>query len=185
MTSVLLAVCILLSVLVAVDLLLTIGIVRRLKAGAALGGSGEPPAKPRAGHRIDPRMDPIEWDPAAAAAVTGTGVLILAVTQCAACERLKRELAAHGELPLPIYVRGEAVDDPAHRAEHLASWPQATPVMAPRGYDELDSLERPTVYPVIAVLENGRVVSSGHRLNAVVAVAYEVAARADATEHVH
>jgi hypothetical protein len=35
------------------------------------------------------------------------------------------------------------------------------------------------------VLENGRVVSSGHRLSAVVAAAYEVAARVDATEHVH
>ena len=185
MTSILLAVCILLSVLVAVDLLLTIGIVRRLKAGASLGGSGEPPARPRPGHRIDPRADPVVWDEAAAAVVTGTAVLILAVSQCAACERLKRELAAHGELPLPVYVMGEPVDDPGRIAEHLASWPQAISTMAPLGYDELDSLERPTVYPVIAVLENGRVVSSGHRLSAVVAAAYEVAARADATEHVH
>jgi hypothetical protein len=186
MTSILLAVCILLSVLVAVDLLLTIGIVRRLKAGASLGGgAGEPPARPRPGHRIDPRVDSVEWDEATAAAITGTGVLILAVSHCSACERLKRELAAHGRLPLPVYVMGDPVDDPAGTAEHLASWPQAAPVRAPRGYDELDSLERPTVYPVIAVLENGRVVSSGHRLSAVVAAAYEVAARIDATEHVH
>src|SRR6185437_14965358 len=114
MTPILLAVCILLSVLVAVDLLLTIGIVRRLKAGASLaGGSGEPQALPRPGHRIDPRIDSVEWDEAAAAAVTGTAVLILAVSHCSACERLKRELAAHGELPLPVYVMGDPVDDPA------------------------------------------------------------------------
>ena len=184
MTSVLAALCVLVSVLVAVDLLLTVGILRKLRDGASLGLPPEPPAKPRRGHRIDPRRDPVEWDETAAAAVTGTAVLVLTVPGCSACERLKREITAHGELPLAMYVMGQPVDDPVRTADYLASW-QATAVMAPMGYDELESLERPEVYPVIAVLENGRVVASGHRFNAVSAAIYEVAARADAAEHVH
>lgn len=185
MTSVLVAVCILLAVLVAVDLLLTIGILRRLRNGASLGPSGEPPAKPLRGHQVEPWIDPAEWDQLAASAVTGTAVLVLAVPGCSSCERLKREIAAQGELPLPLYVMGQPVDDPAQTAEYLGSWPRATALMAPLGYDEMDSLQRPEVYPTIVVLEGGRVAASGHRLNTVVAAIHEVAARADAAAHVH
>ena len=50
-----------------------------------------------------------------------------------------------------------------------------------RAIDELDSFGRPATYPVIMVIENGRVTASGHRLHDVTAARYEAADRLDAT----
>lgn len=177
--AVLTAVCILLSVLVAVDLLLTVGILRRLRDGAD-GTPARPVATPAQGHRIDLGLDRQPWPAEAERLLGGTALVAMVVLGCSTCERLHRAI---GELdygvPIPFVVLGEP-EEPESTAEYLATWEGATPVVAPHPFDELDSFGRPATYPVIMVIENGRVTASGHRLHEVTAAMYEASDRLDA-----
>ena len=175
------AVCILLSVLVAVDLLLTVGILRRLRNGAD-GAPARPVATPAAGHRIDLSLDRDPWPDEAQSLLGGTALVAMVVLGCSTCERLHRAIDEldYG-VPIPFVVLGQA--EPEEReatAAYLATWRGATPLIAPRAFDELDSLGRPDTYPVIMVIENGRVTASGHRLHDVTAAMYLAADRIDA-----
>ncbi|HEX8082378.1 MAG TPA: hypothetical protein VF557_19380 [Jatrophihabitans sp.] len=179
--AVLTAVCILLSVLVAIDLLLTVGILRRLRDGAD-GAPARPVATPARGHRIELGLDRQPWPTEAERLLNGTALVAMVVLGCSTCERLHRAIDEldYG-VPIPFLVLGEFdPDDPEGTTAYLATWQGATPVVAPHAFDELDSFGRPDVYPVIMVVENGRVTASGHRLHDVTAAMYEAADRLDA-----
>jgi len=184
--AVLTAVCILLSVLVAVDLLLTVGILRRLRDGAD-GMPAQPATSPKPGTRIDLSLDRKPWPAEAQRLLSGTALVVLAVPGCSTCERLHRAIdeLEYG-VPIPFLVLGQGdYDDPETVEAYLATWQGATPLIAPHAFDELDSFGRPASYPVVAVLENGRVTASGHRLREVTAAMYLAADRLDAVSHQH
>jgi hypothetical protein len=179
--AVLTAVCILLAVLVAVDLLLTVGILQRLRNGAD-GTPARPLATPARGHRIDLGLDRKSWPPEAQSLLGGTALVALVVLGCSTCERLHRTINEldYG-VPIPFVVLGQAEpEDREATAAYLASWHGATPLIAPHAFDELDSFGRPDNYPVILVVENGQVTASGHRLHDVTAAMYKAADRLDA-----
>jgi hypothetical protein len=185
--AVLTAVCILLSVLVAVDLLLTVGILRRLRNGAADGLPPQPATSPKAGSRIDLSLDRKPWPAGAERLLGGTALVAMVVPGCSTCERLHRAIdeLEYG-VPIPFVVLGQAdYEDAETVAAYLAGWHGATPMIAPHAFDELDSFGRPASYPVVAVLENGRVTASGHRLREVTAAMYQAADRLDAVSHQH
>jgi hypothetical protein len=178
--AVLTAVCILLSVLVAVDLLLTVGILRRLRNGAD-GTSGPPAASPRPGHRIDLSLDRKPWPAGAAELLGGTALVVLVVPGCSTCERLHQAIdELEDGVPIPFVALGQSdYEDVETVTRYLAGWHGATPLIAPHAFDELDSFERPASYPVVVVLENGRVKASGHRLREVTAAMYQAADQLD------
>jgi hypothetical protein len=78
---------------------------------------------------------------------------------------------------------GQPYDDPTETANYLAGWHQATPLMAPLPFDELESLGRPESYPTVFVIENGKVAASGYRLSHVTAAMNAIASRTRAVEH--
>lgn len=184
--AVLTAVCILLSVLVAVDLLLTVGILRRLRNGAD-GTSSQPVTSPAPGHRIELGLDRKPWPAEAERLLSGTALVVLVVPGCSTCDRLHRAIDEldYG-VPIPYVVVGQAdYEDAETVSAYLATWSGATPLLAPHAFDELDSFGRPASYPVVLVLENGRVTASGHRLREVTAAMYRAADRLDAVSHTH
>ena len=185
--AVLTAVCILLAVLVAVDLLLTVGILRRLRDGAD-GTAARPVSTPARGHRIDLSLDrQAAWPAEAQSLLGGTALVAMVVLGCSTCERLHRAIddLDYG-VPIPFVVLGQPEPEDAEAtAAYLATWHGATPIMAPRAFDELDSFGRPDTYPVIMVVENGRVTASGHRLHDVSAAMYKAADRLDAASRPH
>jgi hypothetical protein len=184
--AVLTAVCILLAVLVAVDLLLTVGILRRLRNGAD-GTPAQPATSPKPGSRIDLSLDREPWPAEAARLLEGTALVVLVVPGCSTCDRLHRAIdeLEYG-VPIPFVALGQAdYEDAESVAAYLAGWHGATPLIAPHAFDELDSFGRPASYPVVAVLENGRVTASGHRLHEVTAAMYQAADRLDAVSHRH
>jgi len=179
--AVLTAVCILLAVLVAVDLLLTVGILRRLRNGAD-GMPARPAATPAAGHRIELGLDRQPWPPEAEQLLSGTALVAMVVLGCSTCERLHRAIDEldYG-VPIPFVVLGQSEPEEVEATTaYLATWQGATPLLAPLAFDELDSFGRPDTYPVILVVENGRVTASGHRLHDVTAAMYKAADRLDA-----
>ncbi len=179
--AVLTAVCILLSVLVAVDLLLTVGILRRLRDGVD-AAPAQPVTTPVRGHRIDLSLDRAPWPTEAERLLGGTVLVVLVVPGCSTCERLHRAIdELEDGVPIPYVVLGQSdYEDDAEVSAYLAGWHGATPLIAPHAFDELDSFGRPASYPVVAVLENGRVLASGHRLREVTAAMYTAADRLDA-----
>jgi hypothetical protein len=184
--AVLTAVCILLAVLVAVDLLLTVGVLRRLRNGAS-GAPARPVATPAPGHRIDLSLDRQAWPAEAESLLGGTALVAMVVLGCSTCERLHRAIDEldYG-VPIPFVVLGQAEPEETEAtAAYLAGWQGATPLIAPRAFDELDSFGRPDTYPVILVLENGRVTASGYRLHEVTAAMYKAADRLDALPRPH
>jgi hypothetical protein len=179
--AVLTAVCVLLAVLVAVDLLLTVGILRRLRNGAN-GAPVRPLTTPARGHRIELGLDAQPWPAEAEQLLGGTALVAMVVLGCSTCERLHRAIDEldYG-VPIPFVVLGQSEpEDLAATVGYLATWHGATPIIAPRAFDELDSFGRPDTYPVILVVENGRVIASGHRLHDVTAAMYMAADRLDA-----
>ena len=184
--AVLTAVCILLTVLVALDLLLTVGILRRLRDGAD-GTPGRPVTRPAVGHRIELGLDRQPWPAEAERLLSGTALVALVLTGCSTCERLHRAIdELDGGVPIPFVVLGQPEpDDPLAPAAYLATWQDATPIMAPHAFEELDSFGRPDSYPVVLVIENGRVTASGHRLHDVSAAMYVAADNLDAASHPH
>jgi len=184
--AILTAVCILLAALVAVDLLLTVGILRRLRNGAD-GAPARPVATPAAGHRIDLSLDRQAWPAGAESVLGGTALVAMVVLGCSTCERLHRAIDEldYG-VPIPFVVLWQAEPEEIEAtAGYLATWRGATPIIAPRAFDELDSFGRPDTYPVILVIENGRVLASGHRLHDVTAAMYKAADRLDAASRPH
>ena len=179
--AVLTAVCVLLAVLVAVDLLLTVGILRRLRNGAD-GAPARPAVTPPAGHRIDLSLDRQPWPAEAERLLGGTALVAMVVLGCSTCERLHRAIDQldYG-VPIPFVVLGQSEpEDREATTAYLGGWQGATPLLAPHAFDELDSFGRPDTYPVLLVLENGRVMASGHRLHDVTAAMYEAADRLNA-----
>ena len=184
--AVLTAVCVLLSVLVAVDLLLTVGILRRLRNGAD-GAPAQPVTSPAPGHRIDLSLDRKPWPAEAERLLSGTALVALVVPGCSTCERLHRAIdELEDGVPIPYVVMGQSdYEDAETVAAYLAGWHGATPLIAPHAFDDLDSFGRPASYPVVVVVENGRVKASGHRLREVTAAMYQAADRLDAVSHQH
>jgi len=184
--AVLTAVCILLALLVAIDLLLTVGILRRLRNGVD-GAPPQPVTSPAPGHRIDLRLDRKPWAAEAERLLNGTALVALVVPGCSTCERLHRAIDELDDgVPIPFVVLGQSdYEDAAEVSAYLANWHGATPIVAPHAFEDLDSFGRPASYPVVVVLENGRVKASGHRLRDVTAAMYRAADRLDAISHAH
>lgn len=180
------AVCILLSALVAVDLLLTVGILRRLRNGAD-GMSAQPVTSPAPGHRIDLSLDRNPWPADAERLLAGTALVALVLPGCSTCERLHRAIdELEDGVPIPFVVLGQSdYEDDAAVSAYLAGWHGATPLIAPHAFDDLDSFGRPASYPILIVIENGRVTASGHRLREVTAAMYQAADRLEAVAHRH
>jgi len=181
--AVLTAVAIVLAVLVAIDLLLTVGIVRRLRDGEGLG-TGKPVVQPARGHRIDLSRDAKAWPDGAAQLLTGTALVAMVVPGCSTCERLHRAIDELKPLPVPFVVIGQPEFDGLEVTQaYLSGWHDAIPLLAPLPYEDLESFGRPGAYPVVMMVENGKVTASGNRLHEVTAAMYSAADRLDAVSN--
>jgi hypothetical protein len=136
-------------ILVVINLVLTAGIVRRLRREAA---PVDPNEAPPAGLRVDLSRDAEPWSAQATGMLTGVSLVALVVDGCSACENLHGELDA-ADMPTHLYVISDPASDPA--GEYLATW------------HELESFAHPKAYPAVLVLDDGLIVASGHSLAAV------------------
>ena len=137
---------------------------------------------PVRGHRIDLGLDRAPWPADAERLLDGTALVAMVVPGCSTCERLHRAIdELEDGVPIPYVVMGQSdYEEDAEVNAYLATWHGATPIIAPHAFDELDSFGRPASYPVVIVVENGRVTASGHRLREVTAAMYTAADRLDA-----
>jgi hypothetical protein len=166
---------ILVLVLLALNLALSLGIVRRMRLSADPdrvhgGHSSHAPTRPPAGFTVDLSLDEHGWDdPAAAEVVRGSVLAAFVAPGCLGCERLHHELEDYGPLPVPLYV---IMDPFMHRTSmghsYLQTWDQAQArLVAPTPLDILESFGKPDEFPTLVLLRDGLVVASGHRLHEV------------------
>lgn len=154
---------ILLTVIELLQLALTVGIIRRLRAtGGGTGPVSSVVIDPSPGWVIDLSADEDSWPVEADAMLQGTTLVALVLHGCPACKQLRWDLEKRQELAVPLYVIGEW-DDETNDA--LASWPHATQSFArPKPLDELPSFDHPSALPALLALQNGVVVAAGYRL---------------------
>jgi len=165
------AIELLLSVLVAIDLILTVGIVRRLRAvGGQLGPLRPPPTDPQVGHHVDLLRDPAAWPAEAASMTEGLVLAAFVYPDCSGCDRLHRQVDAFGELPVPFFLLGDPfANDRDEVLDYLGTWPQARPILVPSTFDTLVSFARPSVTPTMVLLHDGVVLATGNHLDDVAA----------------
>jgi hypothetical protein len=163
------AIDVLLLVVVLIDLALTAGIVRRLRRMPDHAVTERPAPNPRPGYQVDLTKDGEPWPVEAAAMLTGQALVAFVLPGCLGCERLQRDVDAFGALPVPFYLITDPFFDQTGGPEYLATWTGvAGRIVAPKSMDVLDSFERPDEFPTVVLLQDGRVLASGHRLDDVV-----------------
>jgi hypothetical protein len=157
------ALLVLVAVLLAVNLALSAGIIRRLRAGESAHGLPDQ-RLPAVGNTMDLDRDGAPWPESAGGMTRDVAVAALVMPGCPGCDRLHHELDDAGGLPVPLYVIG----DPAFGEEndaYLASWTGARTLIAPVSSADLVSFDRPDAFPTVVLLEDGAVRAAGHRLS--------------------
>lgn len=154
----------LLSILVVVDLALTTAIIARLRQGNL--GTRRADVRPIAGHLIDTASDKSPWPPSAKALTNGRVIVILVSHGCAGCEALRLDLRNYGPLRYPIHAVVDGVEPGAEQFAHdVSNWDGVTSThRAPHHLEDLTSFDCPTLVPVVALLIDGLVVTSGFQL---------------------
>ena len=157
------ALLVLVSVLLAGNLALSAGIIRRLRAGAADGGRPDQ-RLPALGSTIDLGRDGAPWPEAAGQLTRDVAVAALVMPGCPGCDKLHHELDDAGGLPVPLYVIGDPTFGEENDA-YLASWAGASTLVAPVPSDRMASFDRPDSFPTVVLLEDGVVRAAGYRLS--------------------
>ncbi|WP_418059909.1 hypothetical protein [Pimelobacter simplex] len=166
------AIEVLVLVTLACNLVLTYGLMRKLRnVGTRPGVVPTAPAvKPAKSWVVDPSRDAHPWSESLLQALVGDSVLILSVPGCPACETVKRELdfvAGGGFPPIWVLVEPAFIDEDA--ADYLQTWPDhLNRGVAPDIFELMASLDNPAGYPVVMALRDGVVLASGYRLRDVV-----------------
>lgn len=153
----------------AIDLLLTAGIIRRLREPGSRDIDVRRATSPVPGFTVDIGKDEGRWDPAATAMLTGVALVAFVVPGCIGCERLRQEIDTLTQLPAPLFVVGDPVATASPEGlRYLESWSAATArLIAPTRLDALVSFDGPNEFPTVLLLDGARVVASGHRLREV------------------
>lgn len=162
--SILVAVVILLTLLVTIDLALTVGIVRRLRADGAPAPASPPVLPP--GYAVEPHRDDTPWPAELLQVLTGDWLVVLTMRGCRSCDTVRRELSARRPLGLPACVLVDpATGTPSELAEFLSRWEVDMARVAPSEFDVMLSIGggAPS-YPALILLRDGRVVESGARV---------------------
>jgi hypothetical protein len=149
-----------------IDLLLTAGIIRRLRAGGADASHEHGRSTlPEVGLQVDLARDGVSWPASAVQMLTGSALVAFVTPGCLACERLHREWdAANSKIPLHVLI--DPFEDETELGQgYLRTWSTATSrTVAPAPLDVLDSFGRPEEFPTVLLLQDGRVVASGFKL---------------------
>ncbi|MEP6697914.1 MAG: hypothetical protein ABJA34_13705 [Pseudonocardiales bacterium] len=158
--SVLIAIGVLVLVLVLIDLALTIGIIRKLRTSAA---ASRQDSAPRVGLRVDLTKDAKPWPAEVLGMMSGISLAVFVLPGCPGCDQLRDELQTAGGLDVPMYLIGDPLAE--GNDEYFGTWPAAdVRVLAPVPVHDLNSFEHPDTFPSIALLQDGVVVASGHKL---------------------
>ncbi len=157
------ALLVLVSVLLAVNLALSAGIIRRLRAGESAGGLPDQ-RLPAVGSTIDLDRDGARWPEPAGRMTRDIAVAALVMPGCPGCDQLHRELDDAGGLPVPLYVIGDPTFGEENDA-YLASWVGARTLVAPVPSGSMASFDRPDSFPTVVLLEDGVVRAAGYRLS--------------------
>jgi hypothetical protein len=165
------AIEVLVLVALACNLVLTYGLMRKLRSVASRPGALMPPAvRPGRSWRVDPSRDSLPWPETLTEALTGESILILSVPGCPGCETVKRELDFMPEGRLPrtwVLVEPAFLDDDT--TDYLQTWPaHLNREVAPDIFELMSSLDNPTGYPVVMALRDGVVLASGYRIRDVI-----------------
>lgn len=164
--DVLTALVVLLTIVVAIDTLLTFGIVRRLRYGDT--GIGESGASTwlRPGFLVDPSRDEARWSKDLESVLRGDWLVVLTLFGCPTCETVRRELMARAPLGVKVCVLVDPTTGSAQQLEtYLDSWEVDLRAVAPAAYDVMMSLGGgPLAYPALALIRDGSVVQTGSRV---------------------
>src|SRR5882757_5536027 len=159
------AISALLAVIVAINLLITAGIVRRLRTlGAVSPALAE--YRPSPGFSVDLKRE-LGWPDEARELLVGDALVIFSLPGCAGCERLRRDLGTSARIVALYLILDRPVKN-GQRDRYAAMWAGTPTVIdAPRTIDLLDSFDRPREFPTVVLLRDGVVVASGNSLAAV------------------
>jgi hypothetical protein len=114
------------------------------------------------------RADPAwNWPADVDDCLNGDALVAFVVPGCVGCRVLRAEFDGIGRLPLPLVVIADSIRDGVDPQSYLdETWSIAShAVVSPQPLALTPLLGAPNELPVIAVLEDGRVVASAHRLD--------------------
>lgn len=166
--DVLTALVILLLIIVAVDTVLTIGIVRRLRAGG-LDEAGSAIGFLPTGFGIDPHRDEARWPAELLTILSDEWLVVLTLAGCSGCETVRRELAAKPLLRTKVCVLVDPTSGSTEDLEeYLQKWDVDLRSIAPAPYELMFSIEggAPS-YPALILAREGKVVETARRVRQV------------------
>jgi len=172
MTSVLIAVVVIVGVVAAADLLLSFAVVRRLatlQARVSELGPG-PVTSPAIGHRVgDFTADLLDGGTLTSADLAGIEASVLFVSpSCEPCRALLAEIEKLPSWPerLPLFVMINDTGDEDYARSLVAKLPGAARVARVRPDDEVSAAFGVIGYPTVIAVDSGIVRASGIRLSA-------------------
>ena len=156
----------LLSVVVVVDLLLTVALLRAVRGKSSPGPAAGRLVRPIPGTRISIEEAANLAPELREIVARGPVLIVLVVPGCTGCQRLRDEFNRIPAPPVPLV----ALCDPAGNVETGSEYLRSTWAIASVGavvqesIFTSDALGRPDELPVVALVDDGLVVSSAHRL---------------------
>lgn len=144
------AIDVVISVVVFVNLGITVAILRRLRTGSL--GARQSDLEPRPGFVVDLTRDGGTWSPRATAILTGTVAVAFVAPGCAGCDNLRAELHRAERLTFPLFAVVDG-DQPQTRAyaDQVATWRHVAGVhFAPGPANALPSFSSPSSCPPLS-----------------------------------
>lgn len=155
----------LLTIGLVINLLLTASVLRLLRNRESGGSSAARIARPAPGTEL--RVDPLwGWPDECQRLLEGTALVAFVVPGCVGCQILRSEFEKVPVPSVPLVVIADQEREGLSAAAYLAdTWAIARLGVAAREpLPTVDQLGRPDELPVIALVRNGTVVASAHRL---------------------
>lgn len=153
-------------VLLAGNLLITAGLVRKLRALLTDGRfQAAPHMSPQAGFKVILPGDD-NWPNTALEMVNGVAVVVFAIPACTGCVDIRQEIADRPLTGSLLYViaDGSNVGNEAARQYLASTWTDAAATfVAPGPVADLTSFDRTSAFPTIVIMSDGVVLASGYR----------------------